>query len=74
MANSKDLDEKLKRIMPNICDSCKVGIGKSVLLYEGVWRQYSHEYDRVHIFRHKGKKYRLCEPCFKKAQRDPSIL
>jgi len=53
-----------KRIMPNECAVCTIGIGTSMQLIDGTWQQYNHMCK-------KAKKYRvgkivvdLCDVCY----------
>lgn len=53
----------MKRITPNLCDFCTIGIGRSMLFYDGAWRQYKHLHQKVHILRYGGRRYKLCASC-----------
>jgi len=53
----------LKRIMPNTCDFCGIGIGKSMMFLEGRWKQFEHMHRKVHLLRHGGERYKLCGEC-----------
>jgi hypothetical protein len=64
-----------KRIMPNRCDLCGIGIGKSMLYYENTWRPFSHiETKAYHYYWEKGR-IKLCKECldFVNKQKDPDV-
>jgi hypothetical protein len=59
----------LKRIMPNKCDCCDIGIGTSMLKEGKTWIQHQHIFDQFHTFRTPRKKYKVCKWCFEDLQK-----
>lgn len=62
------LSDKLnmKKIVINRCGLCSIGIGESMLYYEGTWRKYKHDSKKAYEYDYKDKKLRLCIDCFEK--------
>lgn len=63
---SDKLRGRLKKIVVNKCDLCQIGIGESMLYYEGTWRKYKHDSKKAYEYKYKNTKLRLCIDCFEK--------
>lgn len=70
----KDKSYLRKRIMPNLCECCTIGIGTSMQKVQGVWQQYYHENRKVNRFRYKKRVYKLCDDCYERAEKKPERL
>jgi hypothetical protein len=55
---------KLKNIVVNRCDICRIGIGKSMLFFDGTWREYEHSSKEVYEFKYKDGIARVCLDCY----------
>lgn len=66
---SGDTSYLRKRIMPNLCDNCTIGIGTSMQKTDGVWQQYQHQNKKVHRFSYKKQRFKFCTECFERMQK-----
>jgi len=55
-----------KRIMPNKCRMCHIGVGKSMLFYEGTWRPFKHIENKMRYFYYDGGKIKVCDDCYER--------
>ena len=67
MPKSKKItrEDVTKKIMPNRCDLCGIGIGVSMLYFENAWRPHKHLHDKIQ--RYYSETYgsvKLCDECF----------
>jgi hypothetical protein len=58
-----DRQDVTKRIMPNKCDICGIGIGTSMLYFENTRRPYKHDQQRLYFYTYSGKRLRVCGEC-----------
>lgn len=70
---SGDCWNKLKRIMPNRCGMCLIGIGKSMLFYDGTWRQFKHLEEDAHVVRFNGNRITVCGDCFERLEKEKDV-
>lgn len=54
----------VKLIMPDKCDLCTIGIGKSMQFHDGVWTEITHMHDKFYEMKIGGKEYKMCEWCY----------
>jgi hypothetical protein len=52
-----------RKIMPNKCEVCGIGIGKSMLFFENTWRPFKHYAEKVFYFEWDGGRVRVCQDC-----------
>ena len=72
----KQYSGKLKSIMPNRCSQCLIGIGKSMYLDAGVWKQHVHLEKRGYIFRYgksNEKQLFVCSECMASLSRRKDV-
>lgn len=58
-----------KKIMPNKCDLCTIGIGTSMLYFENTWRPYKHINQKVFHFNWEEGRLRVCEDCYERLKK-----
>jgi len=66
----------VKKIMPNRCEVCSIGIGQSMLFFENAWRPFQHTMKEVHYFIWDKGRVKVCADCYEDLFRikDPKKL
>lgn len=59
--NKQDIS---KVIMPNKCDICTIGIGRSVLFEDKIWKIHNHIEVEVHPYYYYNGMVKVCKECF----------
>ena len=59
----KTREDVSKKIMPNKCDLCGIGIGKSMLFYDGTWRMHKHIEKKPYYYDWEGGRIKICSEC-----------
>lgn len=60
MPNEKDV----KVIMPNKCDICTIGIGKSVIFEDKIWKIHKHIEPMIYQYYYYNGMVKVCKECF----------
>ena len=67
-------EDVTKRIMPNRCELCSAGIGKTMLFYNGTWRPFTNPDEVARHFYYETGRVKVCSSCYERLERteDPA--